>query len=1723
MKIRLLIAALFVSLGMMAANTVTTQGSRITSAVTVAANTDYTLTLTSNLFSSSGSVNIPSSSMEHSTIIFKSIKPSVVKSNWLRYVKINGSTASDGTNCQVKMYGAGTIIMPYSSSFQPLTCYTGTNYTGSSYSGYTTGHSGGYMKSLNTTSLNNNIKSFKLKRGYMVTFATGTSGYGYSRCFIADKEDLEMDLPPVLAGKVSSYRLFVWYDAQKKGLASDDSAPSNNALNTSWCYSWGAGQTRLPDQECVVHQIHTGWPGIATCGSQNYSTHMKTDNEPANSADDNPATVDQVLGYWENAMRTGLRLCAPSSHDGGYTWQEQFMNEIDARGWRCDILDMHCYWVEGSFSSLQSYYNKFHRPIWVSEWIWGASWNSNGAFASGVSDNTILSTTQSIWNKMNGYAYVERYAYWNSESKAKIYNNGLTTLGTAYANMDSGLGYNKNYEFVPVVVIKIPYSLTVEQGASTNSVILSWKDSNGDMMDEIQVQYKPAGSNTWVTLTTVTRKDKTSSSDQSYSYSGTVEDWENCSFRIVDKFNGSDYASIEYRKLDATSTTDQLTFIPANTDDFYFQFYSKEASSDILWGLGSSAYPDKVVYKTPDTPGNDLTQLWILEANDYGGYTMRNLSNSEYAMYSSASSPWDFNSNNNSYKTASLNTTFLPIYYSNGDYWVVKNVSANMYVGLWDNDKNFAVGERLAGNRTNPTGQTDSGDRIGIRAIPRSLVNNGNGNGISGKYYVYNPSRNLFLTAANDWGTQASLGETGVDINIIASGAYSLLDTDITNGGESHYMGSNLYMDGGSTNWTIAESGTYNGKTTYTFTSNGTNYLSAPTSGNVLTTVNSATDNRAQWVLYTKSELLSQMLTATESSPVNATFMLPGYGFSRNDNRNLNWTDSPTVGGENTNMNGEKYNTTFDVYQEIVGLPNGVYELTMQGFYRDGGYNDAATLRRNGNEALNATLYMNDTEVSLPSIFEGAGGSGSTGVNTSYGYIPNGQGEASAYFNANNYKVGPISVTVTDGTLRIGVKKSASVTNDWTVFDNFKLMYYGQPSQTTIGTPVWNIDNDAYIQSFNNLTVSFPRAESTASGATFSLIGNNPTATLSDGTNNYSAALSLSGKTVTMNFNGFTLAPGKDYTVTLPANTVGFNGLKTNELEILTFHTPVLYDATYYMLNNEEYKYISRGQTWNTQAIVDDYGLAIHVETDNQGNTHLKCFDNQLFVFDDGTQLYADGGNPMNFTPIAVDGGYRFMNKANSLFLGVNGNALMANRTAADATTVWTLEPLSAHAANYVRNADAQASQAASAAQLTGITTAEGLAAKLADDFIARDIAVTGAKAEKIDQYAATAQDGPKLDYYTETVTGLKPGIYRLTADAFQRAAYNERVAAAGGARGLVFLFANDAKTQLKSLMEYGASSAYASDFEYNGLHYPNNEASAYTALESGNYSNEVYVYVPADNGSTTGSLTFGIEIENRMGNGVNAGTWAVYDNFKLEYLEPMTILDELSPTAPVAATNATVKLKRTIIGKTNGDTENAWNTICFPFALSAQQIQDIFGEGTVVKELSSVDNSGDYSFLTFSDVESIAANTPYIMQVEADNAQSEYIIEGLDITPSENLTVTVDGLQFIGNYIYPKVMDNSNGTDYYILNDEFKSSTGRTKIKGFRAYFHAPEGSGIKSLGFNLDGDATSIDGINANGIIIPADIYNVGGQLVRKQASSLNGLPAGIYFINGKKVLVR
>ena len=214
------------------------------------------------------------------------------------------------------------------------------------------------MVTMTDKQLNNRIRSFRLKRGYMVTFATQKSGYGYQRCFIANDQDVEMStLPQILDEKITSYRIFKWNTAGKKGLASSTNATACDELNVISCYDWTEGHEMGPDVECVANHLYEDYPSSATCGKATWTCHMKTNNEPRNSSDDKPQTLETILGNWQNLMRTGMRLCSPSSWDGSdYTDGSGFLNSffqaIDARGWRCDIADIHCYWLTDNFKNI---------------------------------------------------------------------------------------------------------------------------------------------------------------------------------------------------------------------------------------------------------------------------------------------------------------------------------------------------------------------------------------------------------------------------------------------------------------------------------------------------------------------------------------------------------------------------------------------------------------------------------------------------------------------------------------------------------------------------------------------------------------------------------------------------------------------------------------------------------------------------------------------------------------------------------------------------------------------------------------------------------------------------------------------------------------------------------------------------------------------------------------------------------------------------------------------------------------------------------------------------------------------------------------------------------------------------------------------------------------------------------------------------------------------------
>ncbi|MBR1485374.1 MAG: hypothetical protein IJ612_06750 [Prevotella sp.] len=490
-----------------------TEVTQVTDAVTLSDDVDYVITSTTP-FGNDGVVDITNT--DHAVLILSQVKPSAALKLLASHVTINGEKAVNGQNCQVKLYNRGAIIMPYSSAIRPLTVYSEPDFGGEECSDFGLEHTNGYMNTLTEAKLNNRIRSFKLKRGYMVTFSNRSSGRGYSRCFIAADKDLEVpELPGVLDRSISSYRIFTWYDTGKKNLANYINTDAMSALKVQSSYDWGTGNASLlPDYEWVPNHIYEDYPSSSAIGHSTWSPHTKNNNEPLNQSDDHPQDLTTILNNWENMMRTGLRLCTPASWDGSDYWNAtgflaSFLDAIDERGWRCDVIDLHCYWAESNFGNIANWVNKYHRPVWISEWCWGASWNSNGAFASGVTEAQVRDALQRICTNLNNWDYVERYYYWNSErDPSKLYKNGkLTPAGEMYANLDGGVGYNGKYDYAPKVPTQqAPDNLTIEFDKLAETVTLSWHEYNGEANVSMFVQRK-RGNDDFADVVEVPRKD----------------------------------------------------------------------------------------------------------------------------------------------------------------------------------------------------------------------------------------------------------------------------------------------------------------------------------------------------------------------------------------------------------------------------------------------------------------------------------------------------------------------------------------------------------------------------------------------------------------------------------------------------------------------------------------------------------------------------------------------------------------------------------------------------------------------------------------------------------------------------------------------------------------------------------------------------------------------------------------------------------------------------------------------------------------------------------------------------------------------------------------------------------------------------------------------------------------------------------------------------------------
>ena len=323
----------------------------------------------------------------------------------------------------------------------------------------------------------------------------------------------------------------------------------------------------------------------------------------------------------------------------------------------------------------------------------------------------------------------------------------------------------------------------------------------------------------------------------------------------------------------------------------------------------------------------------------------------------------------------------------------------------------------------------------------------------------------------------------------------------------------------------------------------------------------------------------------------------------------------------------------------------------------------------------------------------------------------------------------------------------------------------------------------------------------------------------------------------------------------------------------------------------------------------------------------------------------------------------------------------------------------------------------------------------------------------------------------------------------------------------------------------------------------------------SSKYLNQLYFYAQADDNITIGISKPKAKKSNKdyTSNSFNYYhdlDYVAVDNFQLKFfgVSPVVFIDDKDNLAYLDnqnsvkehVTNASTMLKRNM-------TLGQWNTLVLPVDMSSAQLKAAFGDLVQLAQLYALSGTVlDFKSVDLSDdnPQSLTAGHIYIIKpkqspgvnsvtIRADGtAETEYgpfynigrhSYEGLN---PKDLSVTVSSpvgeMTAHGTYVNTKCPPGS----YVLSRGDMYHIKKETPVKGFRCWFTF-NGNAPKIVSLAIDGIA---EGALPTGLedlvdtrLQPSDIYNANGQLVRRGATTLDGLPKGVYIVNGKKIAVQ
>ena len=331
--------------------------------------------------------------------------------------------------------------------------------------------------------------------------------------------------------------------------------------------------------------------------------------------------------------------------------------------------------------------------------------------------------------------------------------------------------------------------------------------------------------------------------------------------------------------------------------------------------------------------------------------------------------------------------------------------------------------------------------------------------------------------------------------------------------------------------------------------------------------------------------------------------------------------------------------------------------------------------------------------------------------------------------------------------------------------------------------------------------------------------------------------------------------------------------------------------------------YLSRGAKWGTQAVVDAFGVVSRLSryTHDNENIYTRFFfvDNEQYMFETETEdeqrlheVFTDHGTALNTNhlwQINDNGGIFTIQSANEVgevshkgnyITAVNG--VLAFTTNESEATRWQMEDYTEHPQYITDMLNRQAAEAALRDFGNEINTLEKVRNRLREeDFEVHEITIPALTLGEQTGESRTVDGMPHI--YEQTITGLDTGFYRLTIKALYRISNSEIAWKCHQEKGkesvLAYAYANNVQYPIQSVYaSYHSSAIENTDELYNGKYYSTTLSSAAIAFNDANrYLNDVYVYVEADEGKTTGTLRYGIKNPSYV-----PGAWLAYSTITL-------------------------------------------------------------------------------------------------------------------------------------------------------------------------------------------------------------------------------------------------